>query len=179
MALVRNIINGLPVYLSTMSGSTPAAEFDIFKVLSDNSPNIVFVNDFQKVVYVNMKCTEVLEFTREEFLSPEFNFMSIIGEESRDVIKAAFAEHSKGNEVDPTEYVLFTKSGKPIHVLISTKLVKWEGKIAILGIVTDISEYKKLENMLRRSEEKYLKLLEGSKDGVYGIKGDEFIYVNS
>ena len=99
MALVRNIINGLPVYLSTMSGSTPAAEFDIFKVLSDNSPNIVFVNDFQKVVYVNLKCTEVLEFTREEFLSPEFNFMSIIGEESRDVIKAAFAEHNKGNKV--------------------------------------------------------------------------------
>lgn len=52
------------------------------------------------------------------------------------------------------------------------------GKIAILGIVTDISEYK-LENILTRSEEKYLKLLESSKDGVYGIKGDEFIYVNT
>ena len=161
-----------------MSGSTPATEFDIFKVFCDNSPNMVFVNDFQKVVYVNLKCTEVLGFTREEFLSPEFNFISIIGEESRDVIKAAFAEHSKGNEVDPTEYVLFTKAGKPIHVLISTKLVKWEGNRAILGIVTDISDYKKLENMLKRSEEKYLKLLEGSKDGVYGIKGEEFIYVN-
>jgi len=50
MALVRNIINGLPAYLSTMSGSTPTEEFDIFKVLSDNSPSMIFVNDFQKVV---------------------------------------------------------------------------------------------------------------------------------
>jgi len=161
-----------------MSVLTSNIESNIFKVLSDNSPNMIFVNDFEKIVYVNLKCTEVLGFTDEEFLSPEFKFMSIIGVESRDVIGAAFAEHSKGNEVDPTEYVLFTKAGKPIHVINSTKLVKWEGKNAILGIVTDISEYKKLENELRRSEEKYIKLLEGSKDGVYGIKREEFIYVN-
>ncbi len=37
----------------------------------------------------------------------------------------------------------------------------------------------KLENILTRSEEIYLKLLEDSKDGVYDIKGDEFIYVHT
>ena len=117
MALVRNIINGLPVYLSTMSGSTPTEEFDIFKVLSDNSPSMIFVNDFQKVVYVNMKCTEVLGFTREEFLNQDFNFIELVTKESREGITASLAAHCKGNEVEPTEYVLFTKTGKPIHVI--------------------------------------------------------------
>ena len=35
-----------------MSGSTPTAEFDIIKVLSYNSPEMIFINVFVMVVYV-------------------------------------------------------------------------------------------------------------------------------
>ena len=44
------------------------------------------------------------------------------------------------------------------------------GKIAILGIVTEISEYK-LENILTRSEEKYLKRLEAQRTEFTASKG--------
>jgi len=101
---------------------------------------------------VNMKYTEVLGFTREEFLNQDFNFIELVTEESREGITASLAEHCKGNEVKPTEYVLFTKTGKPIQVILD-QAGQVGGKITILGVVTDISEYK-LENILTRSEEK-------------------------
>jgi PAS domain S-box-containing protein len=47
-----------------------------------------------------------------------------------------------------------------------------------LGIVTDITDIKQLENQLKESEDKYTVLLDSSQDAVFGIKGLSFAYAN-
>lgn len=150
----------------------------VFRELSDNSPNMIFINDFTQVVYVNKKCTEVLGYTREEFLDPSFNFLNIIAPESRHLIDEAFARHNRGEDIEPYEYILLTKDENKIEVVISTKIVQWKGKPAILGTVTDITEYKRLETQLRESEEKYTLFLDSSMDAVFGLKENRFVYAN-
>lgn len=162
-----------------MPGSSPNHSFDDFKLLSDNSPNMIFVNNFGKVVYANRICTELLGYTIDEFLSPEFNFLDIIAPESLGTIEESFSKHKIGEEVEPYEYVLVTKDGKRIPVVILTKLITWMGKPAILGNVTDITGYKLLETQLRESEEKYMLLLDSSGDAVFGIKEMRFEYANT
>lgn len=161
-----------------MPGSSPDGSIDEFKLLSDNSPNMIFVNDFENVVYANLTCTEVLGYSQEEFLSPKFNFLSLIASESIGSIREAFSKHKKGEDVEPYEYVLVTKEGERIPVVILTNLITWKGKPAILGNVTDITGYKLLETQLRESEEKYMLLLDSSRDAVFGIKEMCFVYVN-
>lgn len=151
---------------------------DIFRVLSDNSPNMIFINDFHKVVYANLICTTTLGYTNEELLSSDFNFLDLIHPSYHDSIKEAFNKHKQGLDIEPYEYKLLTKTGKCLDVVISTKLVTWNGKNAILGTVTDISEYKRLEKQLRDSEEKYVLFLDSSMDAVFGVKGDKFVYAN-
>ena len=161
-----------------MGAHSSSSEVDVYKALSGESPNMIFINDFEKVVYANKKCTEVLGYTNEEFLSPSFHFLDLISNESHPSLKEAFSKHQKGVDVDPYEYILVSKSGERIHVVILTKLITWNGKSAILGTVTDISSHKLLEEQLRTSEEQYKLLLDSSNDAVFGIKDTRFVYVN-
>ncbi|MFC1713267.1 PAS domain S-box protein [Candidatus Poribacteria bacterium] len=124
-----------------------------FRNLAEQSPNMIFINKNGRVVYVNRKCEEIMGYKREEIYSPDFDFLALIGEESRDLVKTSFGRHIEGEEISPYEYKLVTKDGKEIDAIITTKLMQYEGDIAILGIVTDITERKQAEEELWNTNE--------------------------
>lgn len=135
-----------------------------FRTLADQSPNMIFINCAGRIVYVNNKCEEVMGYTKGEFCSPDFNFMDLVSPEYQDIVKSNFRRHARGEDVPEHEYVLITKSGRGIDTIIATKLIPYDGKLAILGIVTDISHYKRIESDIRKSEEKYRDLYDHAPD---------------
>jgi PAS domain S-box-containing protein len=137
-----------------------------FKTFTEQSPNMIFINKKGKVVYANKKCEEIMGYTREEFLSPDFDFMGIIATESRELVEANFKRHLSGEEIEPYEYSLIKKDGDEIETIITSKLIHYEGDSAILGIVTDISQLKQVERDLRKSEEKFRQAFQNSPIGM-------------
>jgi len=134
-----------------------------FRTFAEQSPNMIFINKKGRVVYANAKCEELTGYTKEEFYSPDFNFLDITGPESLELVKNYFGKHLRGEEVPAYEYTIITKQGKRLDVIIATRLILFENENAILGIVTDISERKK-------SEESLLKFrlgIERSSDAVF------------
>jgi PAS domain S-box-containing protein len=121
-----------------------------FRNLAEQSPNMIFINKKGRVVYANKKCEEFMGYKREEFYSPDFDFLALIAPESKDLIKLRFSKHTEGEEVTPYEYVLVTKEGRKIEAILSTKLIKYEGESAILGTVTDIAERKRAEEQIQK-----------------------------
>jgi PAS domain S-box-containing protein len=142
-----------------------------FRTVSEQSPNMIFINKMGKVVYANKVCEEIMGYKRDEFYSSDFDFLCLIAPESVDKIQSAFKRHMNGKEVDPFEYAIVSKEGKRIDAIITTKLMNYEGERAILGIVTDISERKGVEQALRESEESYRYLVENANDIIF--KTDE------
>jgi PAS domain S-box-containing protein/putative nucleotidyltransferase with HDIG domain len=132
-----------------------------FRTLADQSPNMIFINQKGKVVYANPKCEQILGYTREEFCSPDFNFLALMPPESQEIVKANFAKHAQGIDVLPYEYTLITKEGKKIDAILASKLIDYEGGWAILGTVTDISDRKRTEEKVKKSLKKMENLLEG------------------
>jgi len=124
-----------------------------FRSLAEQSPNMIFINKKGKIVYTNKRCEDVMGYKREEFYSPGFDFLRIMAPESKDLIKANFERHLAGQDVEPYEYSLITKSGKKIEAIVTTKLIHYEDDNAILGIVTDISERKRMEEQIIRLNE--------------------------
>jgi PAS domain S-box-containing protein/putative nucleotidyltransferase with HDIG domain len=122
-----------------------------FRNLAEQSPNMIFINKRGRVVYANEKSEKILGYKREEFYSPEFDFLQLHALESRDAIKASFSRHLKREEVLPIEITLLTKDGKRIEAILATKLIDYGEEKAILGIVTDITERKQAEENLRQS----------------------------
>jgi PAS domain S-box-containing protein len=124
-----------------------------FRSVSEQSPNMIFINSRGRVVYANQKSVDIMGYTREELYAPGFDFMRLIAPESAEQIKAVYARHAHGEDVEPYEYVLATKDGRRIEAIITTRLIDYEGDRAILGIVTDITDRKAAEHALRQEKE--------------------------
>jgi PAS domain S-box-containing protein len=146
-----------------------------FRSLAEESPNMIFINKKNKVVYANEKCQEIMGYAREEFYCSDFDFLTLIAPEFRESVKVNFSRHEKGKEVDPFEYALVTRQGKRIQAILNTKLIRYGGESAILGIVTDITDRKRVEEALRESEKKYRALVEVAQEGIGIVDPDENI----
>ena len=121
-----------------------------FRNLAEQSPNIIFINQKGKVVYANTEAEEATGYKKEEFYSPEFNFMDLIAPESKELVKSQFIKHMKGEDARPYEYKLISKKGQIRDVINSTKLIDYNGAPAILGIETDVTENKRLKEKLEQ-----------------------------
>jgi PAS domain S-box-containing protein len=136
-----------------------------FKALSENSPNMIFIQKDGRIVYVNKKCKEIIGYKNKEFYSPNFDFFSLYTPEFRDTIKANFDKLIKGDEIPQCEYTMITtKTGKRIKTILSAKQIVYEGEKAILGIVTDITKLKEAEQVLKRDKETFERFVREKTD---------------
>ena len=122
-----------------------------FRNVTEQSSNMIFINQGGKVVYANRKCSDVMGYTREEFYSETFDFLKLIAPEHRAVVMTNFKRHARGLSVPPFEYDLITKAGERMNVVISTERLVYEGAFGILGTVTDITSQKRTELQLKES----------------------------
>ena len=149
-----------------------------FRSLAEQSPNMIFINLKGCVVYVNDVCEEMMGYTKEEFYSPDFDFICLVAPESRDLARATFEQHMKRQEVPPYEYNLVAKSGTKMVTILATKLISFEGEHAILGIITDITDRKIAEEALRESETKFRSLAEQSPNMIFIHRNGRVLYIN-
>jgi PAS domain S-box-containing protein len=116
-----------------------------FRILAEQSFNMIFINTGSHIAYVNRKCEELLGYSKEEFYAPEFNFLNIIAPESRDLVLHNFDLRKQGKEISSYEYTLITKDGRKIESIISMSTITYRNKKAFMGTVTDITERKRME----------------------------------
>jgi len=126
---------------------------ELFVTLAEESPNMIFINKDGKIVYANEKCEELMGYTKEEFYAEDFDFMKLITPESKDLVLKNFIKHMRGEELPPYDYNLLTKDGQEIVAIHTTKLIEYKGGKAILGIITDVTERKKIEEALKNSRQ--------------------------
>jgi PAS domain S-box-containing protein len=121
-----------------------------FRTLAEKSPNMIFINRGGHIVYANEACSEMMGYTRDEFYSPDFNFLSLFDAAYVDVVKGYFKQHMAGEDVPPYVSKLITKDGVRLDAIHATRLIHYAGELAILGIVTDVTERKQAEEAIAR-----------------------------
>ncbi len=135
-----------------------------FQQLAEQSPNMIFINQRGRIVYANKKCEEVLGYTRKELYSLDFDFRKLIEPEYANLIKGEFEKYLQGEETHTIEYAIRTKIGRRIDVLHSTKIIEYDGSSALLGIITEITHLKEIEEKVRQSEQDYRRLFDEAHD---------------
>jgi PAS domain S-box-containing protein len=151
-----------------------------FRTVTEQSPNMIFINKMGKVVYANRLCQEVMGYSLEEFYSPDFDFMTLIAPESLGLVRSNFSRHLEGSDIEPYEYTLLTKEGRRIEAIITTKLVSIGRERVILGIVTDIGERKRTERALRESEARLGAVIESFPFDLFALDSDgRYVLQNS
>lgn len=164
-------IFGIGIKLGKTAAKQESSEVT-FRILAEQSPNMIFINRGGRIMYANKKCEDIMGYTREEFYAPDFDFFCLIAPESIELIRSNFARHMLGKEIEPFEYTLLTKNGEKIEALVTTKLIDYNQEKAILGIITDITERK-------RVKEAYRSFVDNALVGVYKSTLDgKIIYAN-
>lgn len=129
--------------------ASPKSPEHAFQTFTEQSPNMIFINQGGRVVYVNKRCIDVMGYSRAEFCAPDFDFMTLIAPESVALVRSNFQRHLAGEDIAPYEYSLINKRQEKIEAIITSKLINYKGEKAILGIITDITERKRAEEELR------------------------------
>ena len=137
-----------------------------FRTFAERSPNMIFINKEGKLLYVNEKCTEIMGYARDEFYAPDFDFWTLIHKDSIQTIREKLELHAQGKDVTPYEYQIVTKVGAVLDAINNSRVIEYEGGPAILGIITDITEMKKTEAKLKRTQERFRKVFESTKEGI-------------
>jgi PAS domain S-box-containing protein len=136
-----------------------------YRKLINGMNDTVWVIDFNgKFVDVNDAAVKTLGYSREELLSmgPCDIDGSLTEEQIKNLIRTMPADR-----IQVFETTHMTKDGKIIPVEISSSLVTYRGKRAILSIARDISKRKKMEEALRESEERYRKQFDEAMDAIF------------
>ncbi|MEO6390651.1 MAG: PAS domain S-box protein [Pyrinomonadaceae bacterium] len=138
-----------------------------YQDLIENAHDIIFTVDLKgRFTSINEAGVRMTGYTRDEALgldlaqtvSPEF--LALVWE----------MMGTKVNGVDNTVYEseIIAKNGFRIPLDVNTSVIREDGKVVgIHGIARDITERKRAERELRKSEERYRELIENAYDIIY------------
>ncbi|MEN6350177.1 MAG: PAS domain S-box protein [Syntrophomonas sp.] len=131
----------------------------LFRGLAEFSPAMIFVFQGNKLRYVNPEFISISEYSEIECLN--MNFWDIIHPDHKEIIKNRGLARQNGEPVpERYETKLRSRTGKEIWVDLYANLINYEGKPAVIGLLYDISERKRVEEALRQSEVMYRTIFE-------------------
>lgn len=100
------------------------------------------------VKYVNKKIIEMLKITYKDIINEKFEIFII--DSLRHILRENYIKRLKGEEVSPRyETVLQCKDGTTLDVEINAAIMNYNGKIATLAYIRDITERKRAERILK------------------------------
>jgi len=130
-----------------------------FRDLVENLNDTIFSTDGQGAfTYVSPRVRDLLGYEPSNLVGQ--HFASVVHPEDLALLTESFQDILNG-ELYSSEYRLKTKSEDYVWVRSSSRPIVKQGQIlGIQGVVTDISERKKAEEVLRRSEQRFRTLIE-------------------
>lgn len=129
-----------------------------------------------KVVEVNDAWTKVFGYTREEAIGKTTVELGIYAEQTyRKIMEEARSTGSVAN----TEVTVVNRAGENRVLLVSRELLELAGESHLLAMGIDITDRKRADEALRRSEERYRTVADFTHDWEtwVGLE-DEFLYIS-
>ena len=125
-----------------------------YRTLIENAPLGIYYNDSKGTfLYGNKKAEEIIGYKKEALIGKSFLKLNLLS--PKDIIKAArlLSLNIKGKATGPAEFKLNRKDGVQRVVEINTEVITINGKKAVLGMVNDITERKRIDDERQRLEE--------------------------
>ena len=145
-------------------------ELRLAQVIIDNSPVVLFrrvAGDNPQLVYVSDNIRQ-MGYTAEEFLEEKIHFRDIVHPDDLDRVGEEIRHYMEEDVEEYTQfYRLMTKDGQIRWVEDQTSVVRDNqgNKIFNQGLLVDITSRKLAEEQVRKSEEKFRRIVETAGEG--------------
>jgi PAS domain S-box-containing protein/putative nucleotidyltransferase with HDIG domain len=123
------------------------------KLIFEFAPDALYLNDLKgNFVDGNKAAEELTGYKKEELIGKNFLKMKLLSFDQVPKAAALLAKNALRKATGPDEFIMQRRDGTHVSVEIRTFPVKIENQILALGIARDITERKKAEEELRRSQ---------------------------
>ena len=137
-----------------------------YRLVVENASEAIAVVQDSSVKFINSRTFEIMQHSREDFLSRPF--IEFIHPDDRQMVMGhymAWVSHESAPSLYPFRFI--DKDGSIKWAEMRTTTIQWEGKPAVLVLMTDITKRQRAEEALRQSEERYRLLAENSLDVIW------------
>ncbi len=147
-----------------------------YRLISENIPVAVYSalpDEHSTTLLITGQVEELSGYTRKEYLDDPALWPSIVLPEDRDRVWHAIEEHRARRSILDVEYRIIHRNGGIRWIRDRAMPVCNDdgGLVRIDGYMEDISERRRSEEALQRSEAKLRRIIEASTDGI--VMGDE------
>ena len=148
-----------------------------YRSLIDNVSDVIFRLDSSgRITFVSRQVYELLGVPWREALGR--NAFDYLAERDHGRVRRAFAASFSGKPV-ATDLVLARPDGREVVVFISTNPLVEGGEVkGVLGIARDVTEKRRLEEQIRRSEQQYRALTENAYDAIFLVDPETLMFVD-
>ena len=146
------------------------------KILFDYAPDAYYISDLKgKFIDGNKAAERLLGYRKEELIGKSFLKLKLLS--LTDIPKAAklLVKNFTGQSTGPDEFALNRKDNSKVTVEIFTHPVKIKGSTFVLGIARDITERKKAEEALRKSQQEFTNLFMNSPEALLYLDDKDIV----
>jgi two-component system cell cycle sensor histidine kinase/response regulator CckA len=142
-----------------------------YRTLFEDSSDAIYINSDGRLIDVNQAMLDLFGYTKEEMIGMEVSRAYADPTDRSEVLKRLNQGHAKDYEV-----TFKKKDGTLMDCLLTASARRAEDRtiMGYQGIIRDVTEKKLAEEALRKSEERYRSVVEGSMQGI-GVFRDGII----
>lgn len=143
-----------------------------YRTLVDQSQDGVFLAQDGRYVYVNQAFAHMLGYSKREMIG--MDYMQIVAPEDREQQLERRSRRMAGSRRPHAFEIHYLKSDGTTRVLASVRnaAVDYNGRVASLGTVRDITEDQRRREALEEAERKYRTIFENAVTGIYRTTAD-------
>ncbi len=143
-------------------------------ILRNISDALIELTPEGRIIFANPAGISLMGLSEEALLGSKFT--ELINEGDRKRIEDSLVKIGEGPQEVGLDIPMIVNNR---HILLSMLLVKDDVRSSVILVIKDISERKRVEQVLRESEEKYRSMMEAMNDSVYICSSDSHIaYMN-
>jgi PAS domain S-box-containing protein len=149
-----------------------------YRLLIENANEAIMVAQDGMLKLVNRMSTELTGYPEQELTSKPF--AGFIHPDDRAMVVENHTKRLRGDHISSRyQFRLLTSDESTKWVEMGVVMIDWEGRPASLNFLTDITERKRAEDKLRRSEEQYRTFIETANEGILSMDASlRIMFVN-
>ncbi|HRS83599.1 MAG TPA: PAS domain S-box protein [Smithellaceae bacterium] len=143
---------------------------EFYRAIVENSQDAMLILDDQfRIIYVNETACRVSGFSRQEYL--HHNFLDFLPENKRSVIVERYRQRQQGKS-PPSKYdfTFVMKDGSQRHSELKASTFRnREGKVWTICQMSDVTEMRRIQQALQKSEERLRRITDNMEDLVLQV----------